>query len=170
MKLKDTCSLEESYEKHRQCIRKQIHHFANKGPSSQNYCFSSSHVWMWELDYKEGWWPKNWCFQIVVLEKTSESLGQNQSIIKDFKPEYSLQDWCWIWGFNTLASKNRLIGEDSEAGNDWEQEKKEVTEDEMVGMHCWLNGYEFEQSLGDSEGLRNLACCSLWSHKEWDTA
>ena len=63
----------ESYDQHIQHIVMQRHYFANKGPSSQGYGFSSSHVWMWELDYKEGWVPKNWCFWTVVLEKTLES-------------------------------------------------------------------------------------------------
>jgi len=64
----------ESYDKPRQCVKKQRYHFANKGPSSQSYGFSSSHVWMWELNLKEGWALKNWCFQIVMLKKTLESL------------------------------------------------------------------------------------------------
>ena len=63
----------ESYDKPRQCIKKQNHQFADKGPHNQSYGFSSSHVWMWELDHKEGSAPKNWCFRIVVLEKTPES-------------------------------------------------------------------------------------------------
>ena len=73
MKLKDACSLEESYDKPRQYIKKQRYHFANKGPCSQSYGFSSSHVWMWKLDYKESWPLKNWCFQTVVFGKTFES-------------------------------------------------------------------------------------------------
>ena len=73
MKLKDICSLEKSYDKSRQHIKKQRLYFANKGPSSQGYGFSSSHVWMWELDHKESWAPKNGCFWTVVLEKSVES-------------------------------------------------------------------------------------------------
>ena len=73
MKLKDACSLEEKYDQPRQHIQKHRHYFTNKGPSSQSYGFSSSHVWMWELDYKESWVPKNWCFRTVVLKKTLES-------------------------------------------------------------------------------------------------
>ena len=73
MKLKDAYSLEEIYDQPREHIKKQRHDFANKGPSSQGYGFSSSHVWLWELDYKESWMPKNWCFWTVVLEKTLES-------------------------------------------------------------------------------------------------
>ena len=72
MKLKDA-SWKKSYDKPRQHIKKQKHYFANKGPSSQSYGFSNSHVWMWELDHEEGWAPKNWSFQIVVLDKTLES-------------------------------------------------------------------------------------------------
>ena len=74
MKLKDGAPWKENYEKPTQCIKKQRHPFADKGPSSQNYGFSSSHVWMWELDHKEGWALKNWCFWSAVLGKTWESL------------------------------------------------------------------------------------------------
>ena len=93
MKLKDACSLEESYDQPRQHIKKQRHYFANKGPPSQGYGFSSSHVWMWELDYKESWAPKNWYFWIVVLKKTLESpfdCKKIQSVHpKGISPEYS---------------------------------------------------------------------------------
>ena len=88
MKLKDAYSLEGKL-KPRQHIKKQRHYFANKGPSSQSYCFSSSHVWMWELNYKESWAPKNWCFWTVVLEETLQS--SNQSILKEISPEYLLE-------------------------------------------------------------------------------
>ena len=95
MKLKDACSLEESYDKPRQCIKKQRHHFANKGPSSQSCGFSSSHVWVWELDHKKGWVWKNWCFWTVVLEKTFESPSDSRVIQpvypKEINPEYSLE-------------------------------------------------------------------------------
>ena len=95
MKLKDACSLEESYDKPRQCIKKQRHHFAKKGPSSQSCGFSSSHVWVWELDHKEGWVWKNWCFWTVVLEKTFESPSDSRVIQpvypKEINPEYSLE-------------------------------------------------------------------------------
>ena len=83
-----------SYEQPRQHIKKQRHYSANKGPSSQNYGFSSNHIWMWELDYKESWVPKNWCFWTVVLEKTLESpldYKAIQSILKEISPEYSLE-------------------------------------------------------------------------------
>ena len=79
----------------RQHIKKQRYYFANTGPSSQSYGFSSGHVWMWKLDYKESWVPKNWCFWTVVLEKTLESPLDwkeiNESILKEISPEYSLE-------------------------------------------------------------------------------
>ena len=77
------------YNQSRQHITKQRHHFANKGPSSQSYGFSTGHAWMWELDYKESWVPNNWCFWTVVLEKSLES-SLKQSILKEISPEYSL--------------------------------------------------------------------------------
>ena len=83
-----------SYDQPRQHVKKQRHYFVNKGPYGQSYGFSSSHVWMWELDYKESWVPKNWCFWTVVLEKTWESLGlqrSNQSILKEISPGCSLE-------------------------------------------------------------------------------
>ena len=89
-------------------VLKQRYHFANKGPYSQRYGFSRSLVWMWELDHKEGWAPKNWCFQTMVLEKTLEnpldSKEIKQSILKEINPEYSMEDRCWRWSSNTLAT------------------------------------------------------------------
>ena len=84
----------ESYDKPRQHIEKQRHHFANKGPSSQSYGFSSSHVWRWELDHKEGWVPKNWCFWTMVLEKTLES-SLDCMEIKPVNPKGN-QPWIFI--------------------------------------------------------------------------
>ena len=109
MKLKDTCSCKKSYDQPRQHIKKQRHYFANKRPSSQGYGFSSSHVWKWELDCKETWAQKNWCFCTVVLEKTLESPldckeiqtvhpKENQSLNINWK------DWCLSWICNTLAT------------------------------------------------------------------
>ena len=105
LKLKDICSLEESYDQHRQHIKKQRHYFANNGLPSQSYHFSSSHVWMWELDYKESWAPKNWCFWTVNVEELMllncgvwedsrvpwTARRSNQSILKEISPEYSLE-------------------------------------------------------------------------------
>ena len=86
------------YNKPRQHIKKQRHHFANKGPCSQSYDLSSSHVWVWELDHKEGWAPKNWCFWTVVLEKTQTSQSLRKSTLN-----IHWKDWCWSWSSNILA-------------------------------------------------------------------
>ena len=148
-----------SYDKPRQDVKKQRHYFANKDLSSQNYGFSSSHAWMLELDHKEIWVPRNWCFQIVVLEKTVESPLDG----KEIKPVNPKENEPWIFIGRTDAEakapifwppdvKNWLIGKDPDAGKDWGQEEKGVIEDEMVGWHQWLNGHECEQTLGDSEG------------------
>ena len=90
--------------KPRQCIKKQRHHFADKGPFSQSYGFSSSHVWMQELDQKEGWVLKNWCFRTVVLEKALRvswtARRSNQSILKKSTLNIHWKDWCWSWSSN----------------------------------------------------------------------
>ena len=97
----------ESYDQPRQHIKKQTHNFVNKGPSSQGYGFSSSHVWMWELDYKESWALKNWCFWTVVFEKTWESLGLQGEPTSPYYRKSVLgvhwKDWCWSWNSSTLA-------------------------------------------------------------------
>ena len=119
MKLKDACSLEENLDTPRQHFRKQRNHFADKGPYSQSYSFSSSHVWMWDLDHKVGWVPKNWCFQIVVLEKTHESSLD----FKEIKPVNPKGNQSWIFIGRTDAeaetpilwppdAKNLLNGKD----------------------------------------------------------
>jgi len=151
IKLKDACSLEESYDQPRQHIKKQRYYFANKGPSNQSYGFSSSHVWMWEPDYKESWALKNWCFWTVVLEQTLESPLD----CKEIQPVHPKGNQSWIFIGRTdveaetpilwpPAGKNWLIGKDPDAGKDWRQEEKGMTEDEMVVWHHWLNRYEFE--------------------------
>ena len=98
----------ESYDQSRQHIKKQRHHFANKGPSSQGYGFSSSQVWMWELDCEDSWAPKNWCFWTVVLEKTLESPLDCKEIQpvhpKGDQSWVHWKDWCWSWNSNTLAT------------------------------------------------------------------
>ena len=144
-----------SYDQPRQHIKKQRHYLANKGPSSQGYGFSSSHVWMWELDYKGSWALKNWCFWTVVLEKTLESPLD----CKEIQPVHPKgnQSWLFIGRTDTEAEtpvlwppdvKNWLIGKDPDAGKDWRQEEKGMTEDEMVEWHHWLDGHEFEQAPG----------------------
>ena len=175
MKLKDACSLEESYDQPRQHIKKQKHYFANKGSSSQSYGFSSSHVWMWELEYKESWAPKNWCFWTVVLEKTLESPLDCKEI-QSVHPK-GVQSWIFIGRTDAEAetilwspdAKNWLIGKDPDAGKDWRWKEKRTTEDEMTGWHHWLNGHEFEQTLGAGDGQGSLVCCSPWGRKESDT-
>ena len=124
---------------------------ANQGPSSQGYGFSSSHVWIWELDYKESWAPKNWCFWTVVLEKTLESPLN----CKEIQPVHPKGNQSWIFIGRTDAeaetpvlwlpgAKNWLTRQDPEAGKDWGQEEKGMTEDEMVEWHHWLDGRESE--------------------------
>ena len=141
-----------SYNKPRQHIKKQKHNFANKGPCSQSYGFSSSHVWMWELDYKESWAPKNWYFWPMVFERTLESLLGCKEI-KAVNPKGN-QPWTLIgrtadeaeapilWPPN---AKNWLIEKALDSGKNRRQKDKGITEDEMVGWHHWLNGHEFEQ-------------------------
>ena len=135
----------------RQHIKKQRHYFVNKGPCSQGYGFSSSHVWMWELDYKDSWAPKNWCFWTVVLEKILESPLDCKEIQLVHPKGY--QSWIFIGKTDVEAEtpilwppdgKSWLIGKGPDAGKDWRQEEKGTTEDEMVGWHHWLNGREFE--------------------------
>ena len=162
-----------SYDKPRKCIKNQRHHFANKCSYSQSYGFSSRHVQMWELNHKEGWASKNWCFQIVVLEKILGSpLDCKEIKLVNHKGN---QSWIFIGRTDAEATilwppdvKIQLIWKDPDAGKDWGQEEKGVTEDEMVGRHHWLNGQEYEQTLGDGEGLGSLACCSPWGCKESD--
>ena len=169
-------SWKKSYDQPRQPVRKQRHYFANKGPSSQSYGFSSSHVWMWELDYKESWVTKNWWFWIVVLEKTLESPLDCKEI-KLVNPKGN-QSWIFIGRTDAEAetpilwppdAKNWLIGKDLDAEKDWRQEEKGMTEVEMVGWHHWLNGHEFEQAPGVVDGQGSLPCCSPWGRKELDT-
>ena len=163
----------ESYDQPRQHIKKQRHYFANKGPSSQGYGFSSGHVWMWEMDCEESWAPKNWCFWTVVLEKTTESPLDCKEI-QPVHPEGN-QSWVFIGRTDAEAetpilwlpdAKNWLIWK-SERG--WGQEEKGMTEDEVVGWHHWLNGHEFWWTLGVGDGQGALACCGSGGHKESDT-
>ena len=114
----------------------------HRGLSSQGYGFSSSHVWMWELDHKESWAPKNWCFWTVVLEKTLESPLDCKEIQP--VPPKGNQSWLFIGRIDAEAEasilwqpdvKNWVIGKDPDAGRDWGQEEKGMTEDEMVGWH-----------------------------------
>jgi len=158
---------QKGYDKHRQLLKKKRHHFADKGLHSQSYGFSCSHVCMWNLDHKEGWTWKNWCFWTVVLEKTLWSPLDSKEI-KPINPKGN-QPWIFIGRTDAGAEapifwppnvKSWLIGEDPDAGKDWEQEEKGTTDDEMVGWHHQHSGYESEKSPGDSEGQGSLECCS----------
>ena len=163
-----------SYDQPRQHIKKQRYYFVNKDPSSQGYGFSSSHVWMWEF-YKESWAPKNWCFWTVVLEKTLESPLD----FKEIQPVHPRGDQSWVFfGRNDAKAeapvlwpphaKSWLIGKDTDAGRDWGQEEKWMTEDEMAGWHHWLDAHEFGWTPGVGDGQGGLACCDSWGHKESD--
>ena len=138
-----------SYDQPRQHTKKQRHHFVNKGPSSQSYGFAS-HVWMGELDCEESLMQKDWCFWTVVLEKTLESPLD----CKEIQPVHSKGDQSWVFIERTDAeaetpilwppdAENWLIRKDPDAGRDWRQEEKGMTEEEMVGWHHRLNGHEF---------------------------
>ena len=131
---------------------------------------------MWELDCEEGWAPKNWCFWTVVLEKTLQSPLD----CKEIQPVLSEEDQPWVFfGRNDAKAetpvlwpphvKSWLIGKDSDAGRDWEQEEKGSTEDEMAGWHHWLDGHASEWTLGVGDGQGGVACGSSWGHKELDT-
>ena len=128
---------------------------------------------MWELDHKEGWVPKNWCFQIVLLEKTQ--LRVPWTLSNEIKPVSPKENQPWIFIGRTVAEagapllrppdgKNAFTGKDPDAGKDWKQEKG-TTEDEMVRWHLWLSAPEFEQILGIGEGQESLACCSPWTYR-----
>ena len=126
------------------------HYFAEKGPPNQSYSFSSSHVWMWDLDYKESWAPKNWWFWTVVLKTLESPLD-----CKEIQPVQPKGDQSWIFIGRTDAEaetpilwppdvKTWLIGKDPDGVKDWRWEEKGTTEDEIVRWHHWLGGYEFE--------------------------
>ena len=140
------------------------------------YGFFSGHVWMWELNYKESWAPKNWSFWTVGLDKTLESPLDCKEI-QSVHPK-GHQSWGFIGRTDVEAEtpvlwpphvKSWLIGKDPNAWEDWGQEEKGMTEDEMVGWHHQLNGHGFRGTPGVSDGQEGLACCGSWGHKESDT-
>ena len=162
-----------SYDKPRQCIKKQRHHFANKGLYSQSYSFSSSHVQMWELDHQR---------RLSTKELMPSNCGTREDSWESFEQQGKLinpkGNQPWIFTGRTKAEapilwphngKSQLTGKDPDAGKDWRQEEKGTTEDEVVGWHYWLNGHEFGQTQWDREGHARLACCSSWGCKELDT-
>ena len=138
--------------------------------------FSSSHVWMWELDHKESWVPKNWCFWTVVLEKTLEIPLD----CKEIQPVHPKGDQFWVFIGRTDVEaeapilwppdvKSWLIGKDPDVGKGWRQEEKGTTEDEMAEWHHRLDGHEFGLSPGVGDGQGGLECCDSWGRKELDT-
>ena len=157
-----------SYDQPRQHIKKQRHYFANKGPSSQSYGFSSGHIWMWELNYKESWAPKNWCFWIVVLEKTLESPLD----FKEIQPVHPKGNQSWLFIGRTDAkaetpilwppgAKNWLIGKDTDAGKDWRREEEMI---EDWGFYRWWSHKELgivteqqHNAIHLSKRLRNIS-------------
>ena len=172
MKLEDICSRQESNDKPRRCVEKQRFNSADKGLYSQSCGLLNGHVWLWELDCKEGGASKNWCLQTVVLEKTLESPLDS----KEIKPvnHKGNQPWILLEGlmlklklqyFSHLRwTANSL--EVSEAGEDWGQKEKRVSEHEMARWHHWCNGHELGQTLGVGDGQKDLVCCSPWGCKE----
>ena len=140
----------------------------------------SSHVWTWELDHKESWVLKNWCFWTLVLEKILESPLE----CKEIQPVHPKGNQSWLFIGRTDAeaetpilwptdAKNWLIGKDPDVRKDWMWEEKGRTEDEMVGWHHWLNGHEFEQALGVGDEQESLMCCRPWGSQrvrhDWAT-
>ena len=150
MKLRDACSLEGKLGPTYTAYSRAETLLCQQSPSSQGCGFSSGHVWMWDLDFKESWAPKNWCFWTVALEKTLESPLD----CKDIQPVHPKGDQSWVFIGRTDVeaetpilwpphAKSLLIGKDSDAGKDWGQEEKEMTEDEMAGWHHRLDGHGF---------------------------
>ena len=176
IKLKHTWSFEEKLWQSRQCIKKQKYHFADKGPYSQSYGFSNSHVQMWEFVHKEGWTPKKWCFQIMMLKNTLESPLDCKEV-QPVHPEGN-QSWVFIGRTDVEAetpilwppdAKSWFIWKDPDAGKDWGQEENGTAEDEMAGWHHWLNalGFGWTPGIGDRQG--SLVCCGSWGCKKSDT-
>ena len=166
-------SQQESYDKLRQCVKKQKHHSADKGLYRQGCGLASGHWQLGELYCKESRVPDNWCLQTVMLEKTPESRLDSKIKPINFK---GTQPWILIertdpepetavfWS----SDVNRgLIGKVPDAGKDWGQKRE--SEDEMAWWHYQCNGHEFGQALGDGEGQGGVEFCSLWSHRELDT-
>ena len=155
------------YDKPRQHTENQRHFFADKGPSSQSYGFSSSYIWMsWTIKKAEPWKIdafELWCWR-RLLRVSWIAKRPNQSILKEINYEYSLERLILKL---KLQYFGHLIGKDPEAGKDWRQKEKSMAEDEMLGRHHRLSGHELGQTPGNTKGQRSLVCCSLWGCKEW---
>ena len=174
-------SRKKNYDRPRQHIRKQRHHFADKDPSSQSYGFSSSHVWVWELDHKEGWVMKDWCFWTVVLQMTPESpldtRRLNQSILKKISPEYSLEGLMLMlqyFGYlmwRAISLENTLMLGKIEGKRRNGRERMEW----LYGIH-WLSGMslsKLQEIVKDREAwcamVRGVAVQSGTSLSDWTT-
>ena len=162
--------MKETYDKPRQHIKKQRHYFADKVPYSQRCSFSSSLVWMWELDNKESWTLKNWCFWALVVKMTLESPLNS----KKFKPVNPKGNQSWIFITRTGAEA-LVLGHMMQRADSLEKTlilgkiegcRRGMTKAEMVGWHDQLNGQEIEQALGDGEGQGSLVCCRPWGHSQ----
>ena len=169
-----------SYNQPKQHIKKQRCYFANKCPSSQSSGFCSSHVWMWELNYKESWALKNWCFWTKVVEKTLEGPLD----CKEDEPLHPKGNQSWIFIGRTDAEaetpiiwpsdvKSSLMMSslirDPDAGKDWRQREKGMTKDEMVGWHHQLDGHEVEQAsgVGNGQGVWHAAVHGVTNSWTW---
>ena len=168
----DDCFLAGKRWQTRRCVEKQRHYSADKGLHSQGYGLPSGHVWLWELDCKEGRTPKNWCLWTMVLEKTPGIPLDN----KEIKPVNLKGDQPWIFTgitdaeapvFWTSDVSGQLTGKVPDAGKDWGQNEKRASEDEMAGLHQGFNEHELGQILGDGEGKGGLACWSPWGSQSW---
>ena len=157
----------ESCDKPTRRIKKQRHHFVDKGSASQSYGFSSSHVWMWDLDHREGWALKNWCFQTVVLEKTLDSPLDSNNFLKEINPECSLKElflkpqyFGYLMRGADLLEKTLMLGKIEGNRRRGQQQMR------------WLDTIidSMDMDLGDSEGQESLACCRPWDCKELDVA
>ena len=164
-----------SYDQPRWHIKKQRHDFVNKGLSIQSYGFSII-MYGWELNYKESWVPKNWCFWTMVLEKTLEGPLE----CKEIQPVHPKGNQSWIYTGRTDAEaetpilwppdvESWHIWKDHDAGKDWRLEEKGTIEDEIDEWYHQLDGHEFELAPGVGDGQRSLECCSPGGHKESDT-
>ena len=163
------------YDHPRRHIEKQRRYFANKGPYIESYGFSSSHVWMWELVYKESWALKNWCFWNVVLEKILESRWtarrSNQSILKEISPEYSLEGLMLklkLQYFGHLIQRTDSL-QNNLMLRKIEGRRRRGRQNGMVGWHHRLDGHEFEWTPRVGDGQGGLSCCNSWDRKESDT-